>query len=143
MEQAGRTVIAVAKNGQALGIVALGDTLRSDAIKTVAQIKKAGLQPILLTGDNEGAARRIAAGAGIDDVFAGVLPDGKAEIVRRLQQAGAKVAMVGDGINDTPALMQSDIGIAMGSGTDIAIESADIIVLADRLLELVVVPPRY
>lgn len=137
LEEAGRTVIAVAKNGQALGIVALGDSLRDDAAKTVAALRKAGLKPILLTGDNERAARRIASEAGIDEVYAGVLPDGKAEIVRRLQKSG-RVAMVGDGINDAPALMQADIGIAMGSGTDIAIESADIIILGNRLESILV-----
>jgi len=137
LEEAGRTVIAVAKNGQALGIVALGDTLRDDAAKTVAALRKAGITPILLTGDNERAAQRIAAEAGIDEVYAGVLPDGKVDIVRRLQKTG-KVAMVGDGINDAPALMQADVGIAMGSGTDIAIESADIIILGNRLESILV-----
>ncbi|MGY2488208.1 heavy metal translocating P-type ATPase [Cupriavidus sp. CP313] len=137
LEQKGRTVIAVAKNGKALGIIALGDRLRADAAKTVAALRKAGIKPVLLTGDNERAARRIAAEAGIDEVYAGVLPDQKAEIVRRLQKNG-KVAMVGDGVNDAPALMQADVGIAMGSGTDIAIESADIIILNPRLASLLV-----
>jgi Cu+-exporting ATPase len=137
LEESGRTVIAIAKNGNALGIVALGDTLRDDAIKTVAALRQIGITPILLTGDNERAARRIAAEAGIDEVYAGVLPDGKADVVRRLQQSG-KVAMVGDGINDAPALMQADVGIAMGSGTDIAIESADIIILGNRLESILV-----
>ena len=126
LEAAGRTVIAVGKNGHALGMIALGDKLRDDAASTVAALRKVGMTPILLTGDNERAARWIAAEAGIDDVYAGVLPDQKADIVGQLQKAG-KVAMVGDGINDAPALMQADVGIAMGSGTDIAIESADII----------------
>jgi Cu+-exporting ATPase len=137
LEESGRTVIAIAKNGNALGIVALGDTLRDDAIKTVAALRQIGITPILLTGDNERAARRIAAEAGISEVYAGVLPDGKADVVRRLQSSG-KVAMVGDGINDAPALMQADVGIAMGSGTDIAIESADIIILGNRLESILV-----
>ena len=132
LEEAGRTVIAVAKNGNALGIIALGDRLRADAAKTVTALRRAGITPILLTGDNERAAKRMAREAGIDEVHAGVLPDRKAEIIRELQRAG-KVAMVGDGINDAPALMQADVGIAMGSGTDIAIESADIIILGNRL----------
>ena len=137
LETAGRTVIAVGKNGQALGMIALGDKLRDDAASTVTALRKAGITPILLTGDNERAARRIAAEAGIDEVYAGVLPDQKADIVRQLQKAG-KVAMVGDGINDAPALMQADVGIAMGSGTDIAIESADIIILGNRLESILV-----
>jgi Cu+-exporting ATPase len=133
LERAGRTVIAVGRTGRALGILApLGDTLRPDAVEAVATLHKAGLKTVLLTGDNERAARRIAQEAGIAEVHAGVLPDQKAEIVRRLQ-AGGRVAMVGDGINDAPALMQADIGIAMGGGTDVAIDSADIIILSNRL----------
>ncbi len=137
LEEAGRTVTAVAKNGNALGIIALGDRLRADAAKTVAALRKAGIKPVLLTGDNERAAKRMAREAGIDEVYAGVLPDRKADIIRQLQQKG-KVAMVGDGINDAPALMQADVGIAMGSGTDIAIESADIIILGNRLESILV-----
>ena len=133
LETAGRTVIAVGRDGRALGILALGDTLRPDAAKTIAALGRMKLKTVLLTGDNERAARRIAREAGIDEVYAGVLPDGKAEIVRRLQTGGTRVAMVGDGINDAPALMQADVGIAMGGGTDIAIESADIIILSNRL----------
>ena len=137
LEEAGRTVIAVARNGNALGIIALGDRLREDAAKTVTALRKAGIKPVLLTGDNERAAKRMAGEAGIDEVYAGVLPDRKADIVRQLQRSG-KVAMVGDGINDAPALMQADVGIAMGSGTDIAIESADIIILGNRLESILV-----
>lgn len=132
LEEAGRTVIAVAKNDRLLGIMALGDRLRVDATETITAMGKAGLKTVLLTGDNERAARRIAREAGIDEVYAGVKPGGKADIIRRLQKNG-RVAMVGDGINDAPALMQADIGVAMGSGTDIAIESADIIILGNRL----------
>jgi heavy metal translocating P-type ATPase len=132
LEEEGRTVIAVARNRRLLGILALGDVLKPDAVETVAALRKAGLKPVLLTGDNERAARHIAREAGIDDVHAGLLPGDKAEIILRLQQK-AKVAMVGDGINDAPALMQADVGIALGSGTDIAIESADIIILGRKL----------
>jgi P-type Cu+ transporter len=132
LEAAGRTVIAVAREGRALGGVALGDTLRPDAVSAVAALRNAGLKAILVTGDNERAARRVAGDLGIDEVHAGVLPQDKAAIVRRLQ-VNARVAMVGDGINDAPALMQADIGIAMGTGTDIAIEAADIIILSNRL----------
>ena len=135
LETAGRTVIAVANEGRALGIVALGDTLRPDAVSALATLRKAGLVTILVTGDNERAAERVGREVGIDEVHAGVLPQGKAEIVRELQ-VNARVAMVGDGINDAPALMQADIGIAMGGGTDIAIEAADIIILSNRLSAL-------
>lgn len=93
----------------------------------VMAMKDAGMVPVLVTGDNEGAARRVAAQVGIQDIHAGVLPGQKAEIVRQLQRRG-RVAMVGDGINDAPALMQADVGIGMGAGTDIAIESADIVI---------------
>jgi Cu+-exporting ATPase len=137
LEEAGRTVITVAKNGTALGLLALGDALREDAAETVAGLRKLGITPILLTGDNERAAKQIAAKAGISEVYAGILPDGKAEVVRQLQSSG-KVAMVGDGINDAPALMQADVGIAMGGGTDIAIESADIIILGNNLESILV-----
>ncbi|HEV2549428.1 MAG TPA: cation-translocating P-type ATPase [Stellaceae bacterium] len=132
LEEAGRTVIAVARNGSVLGILALGDALKGDAVETVAELRRAGLKPVLVTGDNDRAARRVARDTGIDQVHAGVLPGEKADIIRQLQQHG-KVAMVGDGINDAPGLMQADVGIAMGSGTDIAIESADIIILGRRL----------
>lgn len=135
LEAAGRTVIAAARDGRALGLVAFGDTLRSDAISAIAALHKSGLKTILVTGDNERAARRVAGDLGIDEVHAGVLPQDKAAIIRNLQTS-ARVAMVGDGINDAPALMQADIGIAMGGGTDIAIESADIIILSNRLSAL-------
>ena len=136
LEAAGRTVIAVARDRRALGIVALGDTLRPDAVSAVAALRKAGLKTILVTGDNERAAQRVGLEVGVDEVHAEVLPQDKATIVRELQAAHARVAMVGDGINDAPALMQADIGIAMGGGTDIAIEAADIIILSNRLSAL-------
>jgi heavy metal translocating P-type ATPase len=132
LENAGRTVIGLGQDGRALGIIALGDTLRPEAAEAVAALHGAALKTILVTGDNERAAGWAAREAGIDEVHAGVLPQDKAAIVRRLQSNG-RVAMVGDGINDAPALMQADVGIAMGGGTDIAIESADIIILSNRL----------
>ena len=132
LEEKGRTVIAVGRDRRPLGILALGDELKADAIDTISRLRQAGLTPVLVTGDNERAAQRVAHDAGISEVHAGVLPAEKAELVRLLQRHG-KVAMVGDGINDAPALMQADVGIAMGSGTDIAIESADIIILGSRL----------
>jgi heavy metal translocating P-type ATPase len=127
-EHAGHTVIGVARGGQLLGAIALGDALRADTVETVTWLHERGIRTAMLTGDNERTARYIAERAGIDDVRAGVLPADKAEVLRVMQQ-GARVAMVGDGINDAPALMQADVGIAMGSGTDIAIDAADIIIL--------------
>jgi heavy metal translocating P-type ATPase len=132
LEDQGRTVIAVARDGRALGAVALGDAVKPEAARTIAALRKARLRTVMVTGDNDRAARRVAAQLGIDEVHAGILPGAKAEIVRELQKKG-KVAMVGDGINDAPALMQADVGIALGSGTDIAIEAADVIILGPRL----------
>jgi len=132
LENRALTVIGVAHNNQLLGLIALGDPLKMDAKEVIQQLHQQGLQTALITGDNERTAGQIARKVGIDEVHAQVLPDQKAEHIRRLQQEG-KVAMVGDGINDAPALMQADVGIALGSGTDIAIESADIIVMGKRL----------
>lgn len=132
LEKAGGTVIVVARDENLIGMMALGDKLRSDAVETVDAMRKAGLKTVLLTGDNQSAAQHVAGEVGIGKIFAGVQPGDKATIIRRLQRDG-KVAMIGDGINDAPALMQADIGIAMGSGTDIAIDSADIIIIGNHL----------
>ncbi|WP_027492038.1 cation-translocating P-type ATPase [Rhodanobacter sp. OR444] len=137
LENEGRTVIGVARENRLLGVLALGDELRADAVDTVAKLKAAGVRVVLLTGDNARAASRIAAAAGIEEVHAEVLPARKADIVRQIQKE-ARVAMVGDGINDAPALMQADVGIAMGSGTDIAIDAADVILLNTRLAGVLV-----
>jgi len=139
LEEAGRTVIVVSQNEHLLGAIALGDELRADAVETIAAMRQAGLTPILVTGDNPRAANRVGREVGVDDVRAGILPGQKAEIVRQLQAEGrGRVAMVGDGINDAPALMQADVGVAMGSGSDIAIESSDIIIVSNRLLSVLV-----
>jgi heavy metal translocating P-type ATPase len=132
LEQKGYSVVAVSRERQLIGAIALGDALRPDAVEAVAALKRAGVIPVMVTGDNRGTAQRVAQALGIEEVYAGVLPGEKAEIVRRLQQTGP-VAMVGDGINDAPALMQADVGVAMGAGTDIALESADIIIVSNRL----------
>ena len=137
LEERGRTVIVVSQNEQLLGAIALGDELRADAVETIAAMRHAGITPIMVTGDNPRAARQVGRSVGIDDVRAGILPGQKAEIVRELQAEGSgRVAMVGDGINDAPALMQADVGVAMGSGTDIAIESSDIIIVSNRLMSV-------
>jgi len=133
LEATGHTVVAVARDTQAAGVIALADTVRPEAASAVTALRAAGLTPVLVTGDNPRAARHIAAQLGIGEVHAEVLPDGKAELAGRLQADGHKVAMVGDGINDAPALMRADVGIALGSGTDIATESADIIIVRDDL----------
>jgi len=132
LEGRGRTVVAVGRDGRALGAIALGDQLRADAVETVQGLRDLGVEPVLITGDNERAAAHLAGEVGIEEVHAGVHPDEKATILRDLQERG-RVAMVGDGINDAPALMQADVGIAMGGGTDIAMESADVIITGDRL----------
>ncbi|MGV2982132.1 heavy metal translocating P-type ATPase [Microbacterium sp. AGC85] len=125
-ENDGQTVVAVAWDGAARGILIVADTVKPTSAEAIAQLKKLGLHPILLTGDNEAVARRIAAEVGIDEVIAEVLPKDKVDVVARLQREGKVVAMVGDGVNDAPALVQADLGLAMGTGTDVAIEASDI-----------------
>jgi len=125
-EAGGKTVVAVGWDGSARGIVVIADTVKPTSADAVAQLKRLGLTPILLTGDNEAVARRIAAEVGIEEVVAEVLPEGKVDVVARLQSEGRVVAMVGDGVNDAPALATADLGMAMGTGTDVAIEASDI-----------------
>jgi P-type Cu+ transporter len=132
LEEAGHTVIVASRAGRALGLLAFGDTLRADAATTIAALRRAGIRTLLVSGDNATACRRVAAEAGVDEAHGELLPQDKAALIRRLQ-TDASVAMVGDGINDAPALMQANIGIAMGGGTDIAIDSADIVILNNRL----------
>ena len=125
-EAGGKTVVAVGWDGSARGIVVIADTVKPTSAEAVAALKRLGLTPILLTGDNEAVARRIAAEVGIEEVIAEVLPEGKVDVVARLQGEGRVVAMVGDGVNDAPALATADLGMAMGTGTDVAIEASDI-----------------
>ncbi|WP_049924590.1 heavy metal translocating P-type ATPase [Halopiger djelfimassiliensis] len=129
----GLTVTGVVRDGELIGLLGIGDELRTDAESTVRRIREAGITPVLLTGDNERTARAVAEAVGIDRVLADVLPDEKRAEIDRLQDSGHRVAMVGDGINDAPALTQADVGIAIGAGTDIAIESADVVLLGERL----------
>jgi heavy metal translocating P-type ATPase len=129
----GKTVVGVAADGRLLGLLAIADEIKEDAAEAVARLKRLGIEPVMITGDNERAARAVAQQVGITEVYAQVLPQDKAAKVRALQEQGYRVAMVGDGINDAPALMQADVGIAIGAGTDIAIESSDIIIVGDRL----------
>ena len=125
-EQQGRTVIAVGWDGAARGVVVVSDTIKPTSAQAVAELKQLGLRPVLLTGDNERAARAVAAEVGIDEVIAEVLPADKVAVIERLQREGRTVAMVGDGVNDAAALATSDLGIAMGTGTDVAIEASDL-----------------
>lgn len=133
LEQQGKTAMLVAVDGICEGIVAVADTIKPTSREAVAALRGMGIDVVMITGDNERTARAIAAEAGIDRVMAEVLPEGKAEAVRKLQAGGVKVAMVGDGINDAPALATADIGMAVGTGTDVAMEAADITLMRGDL----------
>jgi len=134
-ESSGATAVWLAVDGEPAGIISLRDTVKPGSEAAISRLRRLGLRPILLTGDNAAVATQVAAAVGIapEDVFAGVLPEGKVEAVRKLQAAGATVAMAGDGVNDAAALAQADLGIAMGSGTDVAIEAADLTVMGNDL----------
>jgi P-type Cu+ transporter len=132
-EQAGRTAVLVGWDGAVHGAVAVADTVKPSAAAAIARLRGLGLHPVLLTGDNEATARAVAAAVGIDEVIAGTLPAGKAAVITELRAQGHLVAMVGDGVNDGPALAAANLGLALGSGTDVAISAADIIVLRDDL----------
>lgn len=125
-ESEGRTAIAVGWDGQARGLLVVSDTVKPTSAEAIARLKKLGLTPVLLTGDNRAVAQQVAAEVGIDEVIAEVMPSDKVDVVKRLQGDGKVVAMVGDGVNDAPALAQADLGLAMGTGTDVAIEASDI-----------------
>lgn len=133
LEQEGKTVIFVADGPALMGILAVADTVKDDSLAAINAFKRMGLRTVMLTGDNERTAKAIAASVGIDEVHAEILPEGKVLQVKTLQENGAKVAMVGDGINDAPALTQADVGIAIGTGTDIAIEAADVTLVSGNL----------
>jgi Cu+-exporting ATPase len=125
-EGEGKTAVAVGWDGRARGVLVVADTVKPTSAEAIQQMKALGLTPVLLTGDNRAVAERIAAEVGIDEVIAEVLPEDKVDVVARLQREGKVVAMVGDGVNDAPALAQADLGLAMGTGTDVAIEASDI-----------------
>jgi len=126
MRSEGRTVVLLASGAAAIGILGIADPVRKEAAGAIGRLRRAGIRMVMLTGDGRGTAEAVAQELGIDEVHAEVLPDRKAEVVRELQASGAIVAMAGDGINDAPALAQADVGIAMGDGTDIAMETADV-----------------
>ena len=129
----GLTTVGVVVAGTLIGLVGIGDETKPDTRETVDRMKAEGITPVIITGDNERTAQAVADEVGIEHVMAEVLPDDKREEVKQIQDEGHRVAMIGDGINDAPALTQADIGIAIGAGTDIAIESADIVLMGDRL----------
>ena len=130
----GHTAVMVTRDQHLVGVLAIGDRIRPDARQAIATLRKQGLETVLLTGDTAAAGTRVAEALGIDRVHAGVLPAGKAEVIRELQSSGKKVAMVGDGINDSVALATADLGLAIVTGTDVALKAADIILVRDDLL---------
>jgi P-type Cu+ transporter len=137
LARAGQTVVIVAADGVCRGVLGITDPIKPGAAQALSRLKELGLKLVMLTGDNEQTARVVAGSLGIEEVWAGVLPAGKAERIAQRQQAGARVGMVGDGINDAPALAQADVGLAMGTGTDVALEAADITLLRGDLASVV------
>ncbi len=135
LAEAGKTPLYFSRDGKLLGIVAVADVIKEDSPRAVKELQNMGIRVVMLTGDNERTAKAIGAQAGVDEVIAGVLPEGKESVIRSLKEQG-KVAMVGDGINDAPALTRADIGIAIGAGTDIAIDAADVVLMKSRLSDV-------
>jgi Cd2+/Zn2+-exporting ATPase len=138
LEQEGKTVIWVSQNQQVLGLLAVADEVRSTASSLLKQLHQLGINAtVMLTGDNDATAQTVAQSVGVDTVYANLLPENKVNVIQQLQQQYRTVAMVGDGINDAPALAQASVGIAMGgAGSDVALETADIVLMADRLEKL-------
>ena len=135
LAEEGKTPLFFSENEQLLGVIAVADVMKPESPQAIRELRGMGLRVVMLTGDNERTARAIGAQAGVDQVIAGVLPDGKESVVRRLQAHG-KVAMVGDGINDAPALTRADVGVAIGAGTDVAIDAADVVLMNSRLTDV-------
>ncbi|MBQ5897381.1 MAG: heavy metal translocating P-type ATPase, partial [Oscillospiraceae bacterium] len=135
LSEEGKTPLFFSGNGKFLGTVAVADTIKEESAEAISRLKNMGIHTVMLTGDNERTANAIAGKVGVDEVIAGVLPEGKEEAVRRFKEKG-KVAMVGDGINDAPALASADIGIAIGAGTDVAIDCADVVLMQSRLSDV-------
>ncbi|MBP3198754.1 MAG: HAD-IC family P-type ATPase, partial [Butyrivibrio sp.] len=131
----GKTPVLFTKDNKLMGIIAVADTIKEDTPQAISELKKMGIHVVMLTGDNEITAKAIAEQAGVDEVVAGVLPDGKEAVIRKLMEHG-KVAMVGDGINDAPALTRADVGIAIGAGTDIAIDAADVVLMKSSIRDV-------
>ena len=135
LSEEGKTPLFFARDGMLLGIIAVADVIKEDSAQAIKELQNMGIEVVMLTGDNERTAQAIGKQAGVDRVIAGVLPDGKEEVIRNLQKYG-KVAMVGDGINDSPALTRADIGIAIGAGADVAVDSADVVLMNSKLSDV-------
>jgi Cu+-exporting ATPase len=137
LQEEGKTTVYASRNGESFALIAIADTLKESSAKAVSMLKDMGLNVLMITGDKERTARAIARSAGIEDVLAEVLPGDKANEVKKLQARGHVVAMTGDGVNDAPALAQADVGIALGSGTDVSIETGDIVLVKDDLMDVI------
>ena len=135
LAEEGKTPLFFAEDGRFIGIIAVADMIKEDSPQAVKELQNMGIHVVMLTGDNERTAQAVGRQAGVDEVIAGVLPEGKESVIRRFKEKG-KVAMVGDGINDAPALTRADVGIAIGAGTDIAIDAADVVLMKSRLLDV-------
>ena len=135
LAEQGKTPLLFARDDEVVGIIAVADTIKSESGRAIAELKKMGIKVIMLTGDNERTANAIGKQAGVDEVTAGVLPDGKEAVIRKLKRSGS-VAMVGDGINDAPALTRADVGIAIGAGADVAVDAADVVLVKSRLTDV-------
>ena len=135
LAEEGKTPLFFSRDGKLVGVIAVADVIKEDSPQAVRELQNMGIHVVMLTGDNERTAKAIGAQAGVDEVIAGVLPDGKENVIRALKEKG-KVAMVGDGINDAPALTRADVGIAIGAGTDIAIDAADVVLMKSRLSDV-------
>ena len=136
LAEQGKTPLFFAKDRKLCGIIAVADTIKADSKDAIEQLQNMGIHVVMLTGDNDRTAKAIGAQVGVDEVIAGVLPDGKEEVIRKLMEENGKTAMVGDGINDAPALTRADIGIAIGAGTDVAIEAADVVLMKNSLMDV-------
>ena len=135
LAEEGKTPLFFISDNMLRGVIAVADVIKEDSPQAVRELQNMGIRVVMLTGDNEKTAAAIGKQAGVDEVIAGVLPDGKESVIRRLRSQG-KTAMVGDGINDAPALTRADIGIAIGAGTDVAIDAADVVLMKSRLSDV-------